>query len=446
MFGVVTRYARQLGSFSQNARFYLLSEVVFGLASSIYMLMFNLFVVSQGYSRSFLGELQSLPNLIALFGAVPAGVLVDYIGRKRALLLSNIMWILASLGIALSPGPNWLRLSTVVFGLAGSLWMVSSAPFMMENSAEEERNALFSAHFGLTTLVGFFGTLVGGYLPTFFSNAFGVGMESPTAYRATLGVTVALSALALIPVFMIKEQPRPAVVQGPDGHDSEGSRRTDRLLKPWRNLSDPWLVLRIFIPNLVISLGAAILIPYMNLFFKETFKIPDKTLGILFAVSSVITGVATLASPLLADRWGRIRALVFTQLVSIPFLLLIGFSGMFWLSGIAFWVRAALMNMGNPLYSAFAMEQVKERERATVSGLMGMSWNIGWTIGPFVSGYMQAHPDIGFQPIFLITCVFYIVASVLEKVFFQKMDDQQRRAAFLKEMGITDLTVQEVGS
>ena len=93
------------------------------------------------------------------------------------------------------------------------------------------------------------------------------------------------------------------------------------------------------------------------------------------------------------------------------------------------------MNMGGPLYEAFAMEQVPERERATVSGLMGMSWNIGWTIGPFLSGYMQENPNIGWQPIFVITCVLYVAAAILSKVFFQRIDDQQRRAVLLKQAG-----------
>jgi MFS family permease len=86
------------------------------------------------------------------------------------------------------------------------------------------------------------------------------------------------------------------------------------------------------------------------------------------------------------------------------------------------------------------MEQIPERERATVSGLMGMSWNIGWTVGPFISGYMQANPAIGFQPIFLITCSFYVLAAILVKGFFQRVDDQQRRAAFLRKIGVPDLT------
>ncbi len=429
MIGVTRRYLRRLASFSRNARLFLLSTVVTGLGFSIYMLIFNLFVDSQGYSRSFLGELQSTPNLVALLTALPAGVLVDQIGRKRAMNLANFGRLVALLGIAFSPGPWALRVSMVLFGVAQSLWMVSAAPFMMENSTPEERNALFSANFGLQTLVGFFGTLLGGYLPTVFGQVLGVGVESPEAYAATLLSTVFLAVLAIVPVLMIEEEARPA-----------GAEVRVRSFWPWRNLTNPRLATRIFVPNIIISMGAAILIPYMNLFFKETFDISDKLLGTLFAVSAVVTGVATLASPVLADRWGRIRALVFTQLTSIPFLLLIGFSGALWVSSLAFWVRAALMNMGNPLYSAFAMEQVAERERATVSGLMGMSWNIGWTIGPFVSGYMQANPEIGFQPIFVITCTLYIVAAVLERRFFQKTDDRQRRAALLRERGVLDLT------
>jgi MFS family permease len=253
MVGVMTGYMRRLGGFSPNARFYLLSEVIIGLSFSIHMLIFNLYVVSRGYPRSFLGELQSLPSLIALFGAVPAGVLVDYMGRRRALLLANVGRTLASLGIVLAPGPSWLRLSMILFGVSGSLWMVSASPFMMENSTEKERNALFSAHWGLTTLIGFVGTLVGGYLPTLFGGRLGVDVESAVAYGATLGVTVGLSALSLLPVLMIKEGPRPVAARA-------------RSVWPWRNLTNRGLAVRIFLPNIVISMGAAILIPYMNLY------------------------------------------------------------------------------------------------------------------------------------------------------------------------------------
>src|SRR5690606_39177535 len=114
------RYLQQLASFSRNARLFLLSTVITGFGYSIYMLIFNLFVDSQGYSRQFLGELQSMPNLIALLSALPAGVLVDQIGRKRAMNLANLGRLVAYLGIVFSPGPWSLRISMVVFGVAQS--------------------------------------------------------------------------------------------------------------------------------------------------------------------------------------------------------------------------------------------------------------------------------------------------------------------------------------
>jgi hypothetical protein len=42
---------------------------------------------------------------------------------------------------------------------------------------------------------------------------------------------------------------------------------------------------------------------------------------------------------------------------------------------------------------------------------------------------MQAKSNIGFRPIFLITCSLYVVAAVLVRVFFQQMDDRQRAEA-----------------
>ncbi len=320
----------------------------------------------------------------------------------------------------------------IVYGLAMTLEMVSAAPFMMENSTDEERDALFSANYGLQTLIGFLGTLVGGYLPSLFGRLQGVGYESAPAYRAALAVMVGLLALAVVPMLGVTEKARPA------------ANLAKRSWRPWENLSDRRLAWRILLPSSITSMGAAILIPYMNLFFKETYAIGDNLLGVVFAVSSVVTGLATLAAPLLANRWGRVRSLVGTQLLSIPFLLTIGFSPLFWVSGAAFWARAALMNMGHPLFGAFTMAQIPDEERATISGLLGMSWNIGWSVGPFLSGYMQQHPSIGFKPIFVITCTFYLAAAVMTRAFFQRMDDRQRTAARMADLGVTYLPYERV--
>ena len=100
--------------------------------------------------------------------------------------------------------------------------------------------------------------------------------------------------------------------------------------------------------------------PFLNIFFKQKFAISDTLLGTIFAGQSIAIGLATFAGPLLAERLGKIRAVVFTQLVSIPFLLLLGYSSLFTPAVVGYLIRAGLMNMGTPLYSAFVMEQVKK--------------------------------------------------------------------------------------
>jgi len=255
-------------------------------------------------------------------------------------------------------------------------------------------------------LVGFFGNLLGGVLPALFARLLSVGPENVSAYQGTLGVAVSLYLVALIPLAFIRREDR-----------LEPLALDLSLPDAPANVSLPLKLLgKLLLPNAIISIGAALLIPYMNVFFKEKFPIADSTLGIMFSISSVVMGLATLASPLLANRLGKVRALVLTQLISIPFLLTIGFAPWLGVAMVAFWLRASLMNMGNPLYSAFAMEQVNERARARVSSLMGMSWNLGWSMGPYLSGLLQVR--VGFSPIFLLTAGMYFIGSIVLYVFF----------------------------
>jgi len=47
----------------------------------------------------------------------------------------------------------------------------------------------------------------------------------------------------------------------------------------WRGLRHQRLIVKLLLPNAIISLGAALLIPYMNVFFRERHQVPDGTLA-----------------------------------------------------------------------------------------------------------------------------------------------------------------------
>jgi MFS family permease len=179
--------------------------------------------------------------------------------------------------------------------------------------------------------------------------------------------------------------------------------------------------LKLALPNLLIGTGAAILIPYMNVFLFDKFSLPDSQLGTLFSLSALMTGVGSVLAPRLSAGLGsKIRAVVFTQAASLAFLMLVGFSPYLWLVSVSFLMRGTLMNMAVPLYHAFAMEQIREREQGTVNSVIELAWQVGWAVGPYASGVVQQR--YGFPPLFITTGALYLGSILLTWSFFGKRE------------------------
>jgi MFS family permease len=407
----IRSYYRQLQGFNRNARFYLLYSFVNGLYYSIYLLLFNLYILSLDYGPEFLGLLVAIPSIVGAVVSMPLGLLGDRIGYKQALLLGLVLICASILGITYLYTSSGLILFAIFNGLGTSLVWVINAPFMAANSTKEERTHLFSVQFSLNTFSGFFGYLIGGSLPALLASPLGVAPEGPAAYRATMLVCAGLVFASLLPLLAIER----------------GNVGRERRLRLRAAFQRPRLLAKLLLPELIFSLGAGILIPFLNVFLKLKFTISDVLLGTVFAGQSIAIGLATLTGPLLAGRLGKVRAVVTTQLSSIPFLLLLGYSPLFSPAVVGFLVRAGLMNMAGPLYSAFVMEQVEENRRAAVNGLLSMSWSGGWALGNWASGQFQRGP--GFPLIFLITCASYLVGSLFTYRFFARMDQPTMRAA-----------------
>ena len=108
----------------------------------------------------------------------------------------------------------------------------------------------------------------------------------------------------------------------------------------------------------------------------------------------------------------------FRLLLSLPvFLLLAGFTPWAWLSSASLLARGTLMNMSAPLYTAFAMEQVEANQQGVVNSALNLFWQMGFAIGPFISGVVQE--KYGFSPLFIATAVLYFCAASLTWIFFK---------------------------
>ena len=88
---ILREYRSKVKAFKPNARLFLAYIVLSGAAMGIFRLLFNFYVLSLGYDEALLGKLVTVNNLTALLVALHIGYLADLIGRKRSLLISNIL-------------------------------------------------------------------------------------------------------------------------------------------------------------------------------------------------------------------------------------------------------------------------------------------------------------------------------------------------------------------
>ncbi|NWG33701.1 MAG: MFS transporter [Chloroflexi bacterium] len=402
-FRLIGDYASHVRAFTPNARLYLLNVILTGAVMGGFRLIFNFYVLSLGFDEALLGSLITASSFVALLAALPMGYLADLLGRKGALVLSGALLSLSILVMALWQTETAFYSMNILSGIAQSLAGVTMSPFLMENSGEKERTYLFSFGQGLQMTMASVGNWIGGYLPTWMGQAQGASPTSSLAYGNAV-LTIGIGAgLAVLPLLFLRTP--------------KLGRSQRAVFAPFQYAAQqPILLTKLILPMLLTSLGAGLIMPFMNVFFRVVHHQPDPVIGTLFAWGSLAMGVGLLIAPPLAERTGKIQLVVISQALSIPFLILLGFSPLFWVGAATYYIRLALMNMSSPVYQTFIMEHVDSSARATVASLTSMAWNFGWAFSPTISGWLQVR--YGFGPPFIGTIILYTISVVMYWVFF----------------------------
>jgi len=399
---------------SRNAKLYLAATIMQGLSSGIWGVIFYLYLnLSEiGYQPDFIGNMFTASALATGFVALPAGLICERIGLKKAIIISYTanFFSLAQIFVLQAPLLLFASLSS---GLIGTIGWVASAPFMMENSRKEERTYLFSVSWALMIIMGVVGSYIGGVIPDLINTSAGLPTGengSAFGYRIALGISVVLALTSLLPIALVKEEKK-----------LERQRMTELL--SLRNIKSPKTIIKFMIPTGIIGFGAGFIVPLFNLFFKLKFSATTEQIGIISALSSVTLGIGTLAAPLLSEKLGKVKSVVLCQFLSMPFIMLMTLAPNLALASLAFITRGALMNMVGPISTTLQMELVTETERATTNGLMVMADNIPRAVTASVSGRMMTESDF-FTP-FMITTFTYFLASSLYYLFFRKAETKQ---------------------
>ena len=209
---------------------------------------------------------------------------------------------------------------------AQSLGGVAMGPFLMDNSHEEERTYLFSISSGMRMTAVSIGQWIGGYLPTWFALRLAIDAMDTQAYSLSLW-TVSLSGLlAVIPMLLVVNK------------TNEGVRGS--VFAPLSFIRrNPGKFEKLILPSLVTSVGAGLVMPFMNVFFRTVHHQSDTSIGTYFAWGA---GVGSASSRQLAERSADRSGVIYKPSQYL--------SWQFWVSAPRFgivwpYMRTMLMNM-----------------------------------------------------------------------------------------------------
>jgi predicted MFS family arabinose efflux permease len=390
-----TNYFSTLKLFSRNARLFLVGTFFMGMGFSGFMLLFNLYLKTIGFLEGQIGTIITASTLGTVIMAIPASIVLRRFPVKRILLIATPIATFCYLMQVTVAHYHMILASGFTAGLAATFFRVAAAPFFMRNSTPKERPYLFSMQFALMLVAGIIGNLSAGYLPGIIEQA---GLMPALSYRYTLYIFAGLVLVALVPYFLIKEKPVKKIEQ--------------------MRIHSGRMILKLFIPNLIVGIGAGLSIPFLNLYFQQVFHSATNFIGIFYSLQQLLMITGLLLAPVISEKIGKIKTVVFSQLLSIPFFIILGLAHHLTFAVAAFLVRAALMNMAQPLFTNFAMEQVREDEHAFTNALLVIAWTAGWGVSASIGGALIER--FSYTVPFFVTSALYLVSTYIIYSFFSR--------------------------
>jgi MFS family permease len=392
------RYTDKIRLIGRDARLTIVSWMFYAFAFGINDVLFNLYLLEAGYGEDFLGFFLSISMFLVGGLAIFAGIVADRYSRKKILLVSNTIIFIGFFIQYSTLTPIYLLLSQLLYGIGYGFNGVCWQPYTTSVTSEEERVHVFSMRFAFFLVASLLGSLVGGFLPSLFSSL-GLAINLLSAYRLSLWmalIPIGLGVLAIIPM------------------------KTDKVVKK-RRFGFSNVIHRRFIGKYALAwtisgLGAGMFVHFFNVFFSLAFAADEVTIGIIFAINTLVMALGNFTSPAIVDRFGKLGTIIWFQIFSLPFLFLLSWSPVLYIGVIGFVSRALFINIAWPVMEVFYMEGLEPDEQATAMGVINTGDSLGRAVGLNIAGMMLASGLL--RAPYFIAGILYAVSIILFVVFF----------------------------
>ena len=399
----------------------ILLEFSLNLIHVAFILILNIFLRKQGFSDPEIASFNSLRFISALAFALPLGI---YIRGKKL----KPFFILAALIVPLTSGliiesvqhkvVPLIQLAFLSWGFGMMLMRVCSLPFIIRSTTAEnstEALSLSAATWSLATI--FSGILISGLD---WVDYLSLGTWTLTFNeQSTLWIITVLGATSIL--FAVK------ITEG----EQEDAIRNDDLFSIHKSYDWP-LIFKAISPLILISIGAGLTIPFVNLFFNSIFNLSSSDFSLLGSITAFLVFIFSLLVPFLRKKYGYWMTIVVVQSLAICCLVIMAimelyaeFSFAIVIAVIAFILRQPLMHMAHPAANELLMNYVGKKNQELISALSSSLWSASWFVSAKVFEWLRLL-QFRYYEIFLITAALYVIGVILFSLLIREYEAKKK--------------------
>ncbi|MBA66086.1 MAG: hypothetical protein CMG55_09830 [Candidatus Marinimicrobia bacterium] len=396
-------------------------ELCLSLVHVAFILILNIYLRKVGYSDPDIAAFNSLRFIGALAFSLPLGIYIRGKKLKRFFIFSSFLVpiisivLIESISSKISP---LIQVSFLTWGIAMMFLRVCSLPFIIRQTTDvnsSEALSLNAATWSLATIIS--GLIISGLDWLSVINIYNT--QIMLSERTILWIITFISAFSIPIVLKIKE---PAMLI----NDLNYNQLSFNKAYDWN------LIFQAISPLILISIGAGLTIPFVNLFFNSVFRFSSSDFSIMGSVTAIFVFFSSLMVPTLKKKYGYWMTIVLVQGLSICCLIILALTELFsdyyyviYIAISAYVLRQPLMHMAHPSSNELMMNFVGKRNQELISALSSSLWSASWFISAKIFEWLRIL-NFYYYEIFLITAGLYIIGVFLYVLIIRKYENLQK--------------------
>lgn len=391
------KYLKSIYSISPEVKFFLITELIFGLGVGIWSLNLNFYLKSIGIPTSEIGIINAVGPASTLIFSLAAGFLCDRYQPKRNLVAGCALKTAAFLLMYLSESIPFVYMSRVINGIGDSLVLTCIYPYVTSRVKQEDKNTIYNILYSVTMFSNFLGNVAGGFI----TDGFLSGIAGGNPYKDVILISACVVGAAALLRCMLHQEPY-----------TQKSGKTSLYIPKGRSVK-LYLIFDFFG-----YAGYFLAYSMLNLIYKNIIGLSDRSTGIVTGAAIIASCTAVTIVPLSAGRLNRAVIGTTVQCVLIILYGIMGFS-----AGLVFIVLALITNLlSNMLVGVIdspMFNTIPQEEKGGFSAFRLMITSTGSSLGTIFSGYLLQYTG-GYRLLYICVTILIVIQVLIYEFGFKR--------------------------